>query len=72
MQGGPGEGRLIQKPIPIRAGRHRLLAQLYQADFADPVGADAGRHTYNNCNFKLLLRKSLHQPAPEIRGLPRP
>ncbi len=69
--GGPGEGRLIQTSIPIRAGHHRLAAQFYQAAFADPDGPDAGRHSFNNCNFKFLLRKGIHEPASEIRGLPR-
>jgi len=68
---GPGEGRLVQAPIPISAGRHRLFVQLYQMDFPDPAGGDAGRHSYNNCNLKLLLRQSRHVPAPQIRGLPR-
>jgi hypothetical protein len=67
---GPAEGRLVMQPVRLEAGRHRLLARLFQADFADVDGPSASRHTQNNCAFKLLLRRDRHEPVPEIRGLP--
>ncbi len=67
---GPAEGRLVMQPVKLEAGRHRLLAQLFQADLADAQGNDASRQNQNHCAFKLLLRRSRHQFAPEIRGLP--
>ncbi|MCX7935091.1 MAG: hypothetical protein N3A66_07510, partial [Planctomycetota bacterium] len=70
--GGPGEGRLVQAPVSIAKGKHRLFVRLIQGPGADPMGPDAGRHTFNHCNFKLLLRRSRHEPAPAIRGLPHP
>ncbi len=69
---GPGEGRLVQKRFPVAKGRHRLFVRLRKADKPDPRGPKAGRHSFNHCTFKLLLRRSRHQPAPEIRGLPHP
>jgi len=72
IPGGPGEGRLVQAPVSIDAGKHRIFVRLLQGHGADPDGPDAGRHTFNHCNFKLLLRRSRHEPAPAIRGLPHP
>ncbi len=67
---GPAEGRMVTAEVRLEPGRHRLFARLYQRDFKDPDGANAGRHSFNNCAFKLLLRQSRHVPAASIRGLP--
>lgn len=67
---GQGEGRLVMKPVKLRAGKHRILAKIYQSDAQDTEGPDARRATYNHCVFKLLLRKARHRHAEEIRGLP--
>jgi hypothetical protein len=67
---GQGEGRLIVRPVRLQAGRHRILAKIYQSDAADPTGPNARRATYNHCVFKLLLRKARHRHAEEIKGLP--
>lgn len=72
QKGGPGEGRLVMQPLRLEEGKHRLFVRWTQADFADPKGPDAGRHSFNNCSFKLLLRRDRHRHAPEIRGLPHP
>ena len=54
----------------IEKGRHQIFVRIYQADFSDPEGEDADRETYNNWNFKWLLRKERHEIAPGIKGVP--
>jgi len=67
---GPGEGRMVTRPVQLAEGRHRIFVQLYQIAKPDPVGPGALRMSPNHCNFKLLLRESRHRPATAIRGLP--
>jgi len=69
-EGGPGEGRMVKRHIRIGPGRRRLFVKLYQAAFNDPLGPGSARHTYNHCNFKLLIRNERHVPSPTIKGLP--
>ncbi len=69
---GPAEGRMMRKKFRLEKGKHRVFAQLYQCNMADPTGRDAGRHSFNHCAFKLLLRKERHLHAPAIKGLPHP
>ena len=66
---GPGEGRLMTEVSHLGAGRRRIFAVAWQADFPDPVGARADRMSYNHWVFKWLLRRSRHQLAPGIRGV---
>jgi len=68
--GGPGEGRMVTNRVMLTRGRHRVFVRHYQADFADPVGPHAVRHSFNHCVFKLLIREDRHTPATAIRGLP--
>jgi hypothetical protein len=65
-----GEGWLMVQKATLTPGRHRVFAWVYQADFPDPGGSDAGRHTPNHWVFKWLLREALHRPAPDIRTVP--
>jgi hypothetical protein len=65
-----GEGWLMVDKVTLTPGRHRVFAWVYQADFPEPVGADAGRHTPNHWVFKWLLREALHRASPDIRSLP--
>jgi hypothetical protein len=67
---GPGEGRMMVRGLRLTAGRHRLFVRLYQDPAPEPTGPDAGRHSPNHCNLKLLIRKARHEIAPGIRGLP--
>ena len=65
-----GEGRLMMTRNHINKGRHQIFVRIYQADFPDPEGEDADRESYNNWNFKWLLRKERHEIAPQIKGIP--
>jgi len=65
-----GEGWLMVDRVALTPGRHRIFAWVYQADFPDPEGPDAGRHTPNHWVFKWLLREALHRPAPDLRSVP--
>lgn len=67
---GVGEGWLLVDRCHLTAGRHRVFAWVYQADFPEPEGPDAGRHTPNHWNFKWLLRKARHQPADTVHSVP--
>ncbi len=69
-QGGPAEGRMVVRTCTLAPGRVGVLAWTLQADFADPEGDDADRHSYNNWIFKWLLREERHRPATQIRGVP--
>jgi hypothetical protein len=68
-ESGPAEGTMRMSWHQLAAGRHRVLAAVWQADFADPEGDDASRHTYNNYVFKWLLRQDRHTIAPGLRGV---
>jgi hypothetical protein len=70
LETGPGEGRMVSRRAHLEAGRHRLFARVYQSNLSEPRGRDRLRHTPNRCNFKLLLRKTRHQPAAGIKTLP--
>jgi hypothetical protein len=63
---------MVTNQVMLSRGRHRILVRHYQADFADPIGEDNFRHTYNHCVLKFLLRNGRHEPATAIKGLPRP
>ena len=65
-----GEGWLMLDKVTLTAGRHRVFAWVYQADFPEPSGPDAGRHSPNHWVFKWLLRQALHRPASEIQSVP--
>jgi hypothetical protein len=67
-----GEGWLMVDRVSLAAGRHQVFAWVYQADFPDPEGPDAGRHTPNHWVFKWLLREAMHRPAREVRSVPLP
>lgn len=65
-----GEGWLMVDRVRLEPGRHRVFAWVYQADFPDPEGPDAGRHTPNHWVFKWLLREAMHRPARGLRWVP--
>lgn len=67
---GPGEGRMTTREVRLEEGAHQLFVKMHQADFPDPEGNSARRRTYNNCSLKLLIRKSRHQPAQAVQGIP--
>ena len=67
---GVGEGWMMVDKVSLPEGRHSVFAWVYQADFAEPVGRDAGRHTPNHWNLKWLLRQSRHAPASGIASVP--
>ena len=69
-EGGPGEGRMVARPVHLAKGRRRVFVRHYQADFDDPTGPDSPRHSQNHCNLKFLLRQERHKPAETIKGLP--
>lgn len=69
-EGGPGEGRLVVQTVRLDRGRHRIFAKIYQTGMPDPSGADRDRHSWNHCNFKLLLRKGRHKHSDAVLGLP--
>ncbi len=68
-EAGVGEGWMLVDNVALAPGRHRVFAWVYQADFPEPSGPDAGRHTPNHWVFKWLLRESRHRAAPQIRGV---
>jgi hypothetical protein len=70
LEDGPGEGRMISRRVHLEEGRQRLFARVYQSNLPEPRGRDRLRHSPNRCNFKLLLRKTRHQPAEGIKTLP--